>query len=264
MKKKILVLALALALAVPALTSAKHKTIEDVNSSSFTVLSVLPVTLENNVVNTITIKGTGFDSITTPAVKLGAWTDDPKDDTDDSFVLTGVSKTNDTTITATVPVGAIAENNQDITVYDTGVTPNTHFTLAKALTIHPSFGVNDQDSNINGVVEVFQSNSSSSSAVFSLTVSGKKFKNKRWLKLRVGSKKAVITRVSRSGSYDTIVRAKFKYGKMAVGLYDIALTYKDRLREGVARNNKTKYRTTWENGTMTTSNAFQILLQPIQ
>jgi len=57
--------------------------------------------------------------------------------------------------------------------------------------VHPSFSVNDTNDTDtinpkNQVMEVYQSGSSSSKANFSLTVLGKSFKNKRWLKVQVG------------------------------------------------------------------------------
>lgn len=258
MKKKILVLALALVLAAPALGKTKFNSSINTDNASFTVSSVIPTTAENNVPTTITITGTKFLSTGTYHVKLGQWMDNSKDDTDDTYELIDVGRVSDESITATIPIGAMAENQQDLTVYDSNTA--THATLQNAITVHPSMRVNDQDGDNDGIVEVFQSNSSSSKATFKLTVLGKSFKNKRWLKLRVGTKKAVITKVSRVGT-TSVVSAKFKYGKMAVITSNISLTYKDRLKKGVVRKNKVTYRNTWERGTMTVSNAFSVTPQ---
>lgn len=252
MKKKLLVLALALLIAAPSLTSAKRKASPNTNNANnTTAFSVLRVSLDevdNNIENTITITGTGFSASTTYKAKLGVWQDDSKDNTDDSVDLTDVIYGGETTLTAKIPLGAHAQNNQDITVYDSVL--STHYTLADAIDVHPSF-------TVNGTVEVFKSDSSSSKATFSLTVLGKSFKNKRWLKLKVGNKKAVITKVSRVGT-TSVISAKYQYGKLAVGKYPIALTYKDRLKKGVVRKNKVTYKNVWENGTMTVNNAFGV------
>lgn len=268
MKKKLLVLALALLIAAPSLTSAKRKASPNTNNANnttaFSVYGVSPTTatsVENNVDTDITISGFGFSAITSGAVsaKLGVWEDDSKDNTDDAVTLGHVVYVNDTTITATVLAGSHAENNQDITVYDSVL--KTHYTKHNAISIHPSFTVNDQDGTVNGIVEVFKSNLSSSKTTFSLTVLGKSFKNKRWLKLKVGNKKAVITKVSRVGT-TSVISAKYQYGKLAVGKYPIALTYKDRLKKGVVRKNKVTYRNSWEKGAMTVNDAFSVMLQP--
>lgn len=262
MKKKILVFALALTLAMPVLAKTKFNPSDNENNAtSFSITSVSQDSMENNSDMTVTITGSGFSTIGVLGVKLGQWTDNANDDTDDSFALTNFSLDSDTTISVTIPAGSPAENNQDITVFDSGADPNTHFTLQDAVTIHPSFQVNDQDGDNDGIVEVFQSSQSSAKAVFNLTVLGKRFKNKRWLKLKVGNKKAVITKISRSGN-DTIVRAKFKYGKMAANNYNISLSYKDRLKYGVRSKNRLKYRNMRETGTMTSNNAFSVMLQP--
>lgn len=263
MKKKILVIALALVMAMPVFASAKKKTSVNANNdnnASFTLTSVTPAEMNNDVANVITITGDGFTGITA-GVKLGQWEGNSKDDTDDTFLLTNVSVVDDDTITATVPVGAPAEEEQDLTVFDSS--NNTHATLNNVITIHPMFTVSTDEGDNDGIMEVYQSSSKSASAVFSLTVLGKKFKNKRWLKLRVGGKKAVITKITRSGE-NTIVRAKFKYANMAVNSYNIALTYKDRLKYGVARKNKMTYRNMWERGTITMNDAFSVMLQSVQ
>jgi len=261
MKKKILVLALALAMAVPALADAKKKKAVNTNNNNnsvFTVASVSPAEMNNDADTDITISGEGFSGIAVIGVKLGAWEGDAKDDTDNSILLSNITFSNDTTILATIPAGTRAQDNQDLTVFDDGADPKTHYTLADAISIHPMFTVNDEDGDSDGIVEVFQSSSKSSKAVFGLTVMGKSFKNKRWLKLKVGNKKAVITRISRSGE-NTIVRAKFKYGKMAANDYNINLAYKERLKYGVANSkNRLKYRNKWERGTITMDNAFRI------
>lgn len=263
MKKKILALALVLTLAMPVLTRADHD--EDENegqeSTTFSVTSVSPSTVENGQANEITITGTGFGTIVQVGARLGEWEDNGKDDTDDVVALTSVTVVSDTTITATVPAGTEAENNEDITVYDSGVTPNLYFTLDNALTVHPSFMVYDNDGDSDGVVEVYQTNSRKTKTTFNLNVAGQSYKNKRWIKVRVGNKKGVITGISRTGG-NSIVQVKFKYGKMAAGDYNISLTYKNRLKRAVQRNGKTKYRTTWETGTMTHDNAFSVLLRP--
>ena len=61
-----------------------------------------------------------------------------------------------------------------------------------------------------------------------------------------------------------MISAKYQYGKLAVGTYHIALTYKDRLKQGVVRKNKVTYKNVWENGTMTANNAFWVKSQPSQ
>lgn len=260
MKKEILALTLALALAIPVLARADQN--EGQESTTFSVASVSPSTIENDQANEITLTGTGFRTIQQVGVQLGEWEDDRKDDTDDIMVLTNVTVVNDTTITATVPAGAEAENNEDITVFDSGVTPSLYFTLDNALTVHPSFILYDNDGDNDGIVEVYQTNSKSTKTTFSLNVVGQSYKNKRRLKVRVGNKKGVITGISRTDG-DSIVRVKFKYGKMAVGDYNISLTYKNRLKRAVQSKGKTKYRNTWERGTITHNNAFSILLQPL-
>jgi hypothetical protein len=259
MKQKILALALALAIAAPVLTRANNNGVE---STTFSVTSVSPSTVENYQTNDITITGTDFSSIVQVGARLGEWTDNKKDDTDDAVALANVTVVDDTTITATVPVGAKAGDIKDVTVYDSGVTPNIYSTLDSALTVHPSFEVNDQDGDSDGIVEVYQTRSKSAKTVFSLTVAGQSYKNKRWIKVRVGNKKGVITKITRT-SGNSIVRVKFKYGKMAAGNYDISLTYKNRLRKAVTRNGKTRYRNIWESGTMSNGNAFSVLLQQI-
>ncbi len=136
MKKKFLALTLALALALPVLARADHDDggNEGQESTTFAVTSVSPSTVENYQANEITITGTGFSSIARVEARLGEWEDNAKDDTDDTVALTNVTVVNDTTITATVPAGAEAEDNEDVTVFDDGVTPNTYFTLDNALT----------------------------------------------------------------------------------------------------------------------------------
>lgn len=269
MKKKILVLSLALALAIPAFSSAKNANKKErantnnANNALFSISSVSPTTIENYAGTDITITGAGFSSISIVGVKLGTWEDNTKDTTDDSVLLSNISVVDDATITATIPAGTHAQNNQDLTVFDTGVSPSAHYTLADAITIHPSFQVNDLDGDNDGIVEVFKSNLSSAKATFKLTVLGKSFKNKRWLKLKVGAKKAVITKVSRVGTTSEI-SAKFRYGKMAVSTSNIILTYKDRMKYGVVRKNKVKYRNSWEKGTMGVGDAFSVKLSPIQ
>ncbi len=260
MKKKILALVLALALAVPVLAWADHDD-EDENegseSTTYTITSVSPSTIENYQANEITITGTGFSTIVQVGARLGEWEDDEKDDTDDNVALTNVTVVNNTTITATVPTGVEAEDEEDVTIYDSGVTPNTYYTLEDALTVHPSFEVDDEDGDDDQVVDVYQTSSKNAKAVFGLTVAGQSFKNKRWLKVRVGNKKGVITGITRTGG-NTIVRVKFKYGKMAAGNYNVSLAYRNRLKKAVTRNGKTKYRNIWESGTMTNNNAFFI------
>lgn len=251
---------LALAIAAPVLALADED--DGRESTTFSVTSVTPATIENDRANEITITGTGFSSIATVGARLGEWQDDEKDDTDDAVALTNVTVINDTTITATVPAGAEAENDEDVTVFDSGVTPNSYFTLDNALTVHPSFMVYDNDEDLNGIVEVFQTSSKSAKTTFSLNVAGQSYKNKRWIKVRVGSKKGVITKITRTGG-NSIVRVKFKYGKMAVGDYNISLIYKNRLKRAVQSRGKTKYRTFWETGTMTHNNAFSVRLQPV-
>lgn len=260
MKKKFLALVLALALAVPALTLASNNSGSE--STTFSVASVSPSTVENYQTDEITITGTGFSSIVHIGARLGEWTDDKKDDTDNTVALTNATVVNNTTITATVPAGAEAGDIKDITVFDSGVTPNVYSTLDDALTIHPSFLVNDNDGDSDGIVEVYQTSSKSVQAVFGLTVAGQSYKNKKWLKVRVGNKKGVITKITRTGG-NTIVRVKFKYGKMAAGNYNISLSYKNGLKKAVTRNGRTKYRTIWESGTMGNGNAFSVLLQPL-
>ena len=267
MNKKILMLGLILTLAVPLAVGAKKRSNSpnpnNENNASFLVTSVEPATVENNKDTGITITGSGFSGIGDIRAKLGAWEDDKRDTTDDSALLTNVSVVDDTTITATVPAGTHAQNDQSLTVYDSG--DGTHYTLLKALSVHPSFSVNDTDTinPKNQVMEVYQSGSSSSKANFSLTVLGKSFKNKRWLKVRVGNRKAVITKVTRSGN-DSIVQVKFRYGKMADGKYNISFSYKERLKKGIARRNKVTYRNIWEKGTITVNDSFEVMLQPIQ
>lgn len=255
MKKRILVLALALMIAAPALGKTKFNSSINTDNASFAVSSVTPITAENNVPTTITITGTKFLSTGAYNVKLGQWMDNSKDDTDDTYELTDVVRVSDESITATIPIGAMAENQQDLTVYDSNTA--THATLQNAITVHPSMQVNDQDGDNDGIVEVFQSSSKSSKTTFKLTVLGKSFKNKRWLKLKVGSKKAVITKVSRVGT-TSVISAKFKYGKMAVSASNISLTYKDRMKYAVTRKNKLTYKNMWETGTMTANNAFSV------
>ncbi|MDP1884611.1 MAG: hypothetical protein Q8L10_04555 [Candidatus Moranbacteria bacterium] len=259
MKQKILALALALAIAAPVLTRANNNGVE---STTFSVTSVSPSTVENYQANDITITGTGFSSIVQVGARLGEWIDNKKDDTDDAIALANVTVVDNTTITATVPVGAKAGDIKDVTVYDSGVTPNIYSTLDSALTVHPSFEVNDQDGDSDGIVEVYQTRSKNAKTVFSLTVAGQSYKNKRWIKVRVGNKKGVITGITRTGG-NSIVRVKFKYGKMAAGNYDISLTYKNGLKKAVTRKGKTKYKTIWESGTMSSGNAFSVLLQQI-
>ncbi|HBU24992.1 MAG TPA: hypothetical protein DEB07_02015 [Candidatus Moranbacteria bacterium] len=264
MKKKILVFVLALAIALPSFAGAKNNkkkssnNANNENNSSFTVSSVTPTEMNNDVATGLTITGSGFSNITTIGVKLGSWEDDSKDTTDDSVLLSNISVPDDSTILATIPAGTHAQDSQDLTVFDSGVTPNAHYTLKDAITIHPSLQVNDADGDNDGIVEVFQSTRSSSKTTFSLTVLGKSFKNKKWLKLKVGNKKAVITRVARSGE-DTIIRAKFKYGKLAAGSYNISLTYKNRLKYSVTNRNKVRYRNMWERGTMTVNSGFSVV-----
>ncbi|OGI26038.1 MAG: hypothetical protein A3J76_05505 [Candidatus Moranbacteria bacterium RBG_13_45_13] len=255
----LLTAALALALAMPVLARADHDDDENEGSESttYTITSVSPSAIENYQSNEITITGTGFGTIVQVGAQLGEWEDDEKDDTDDVVALTNVTVVNGTTITATIPAGAEAEDNEDITVYDSGVTPNTYYTLEDALTVHPSFEVDDEDGDDDEIIEVDRTNLKSAKALFNLTVAGQSFKNKRWLKVRVGNKKGVISGITRTGD-NTIVRVKFKYGKMAAGNYNISLTYKNRLKKAVTRNGKTKYRNIWESGTMTNNNAFVI------
>ncbi|MCX6766998.1 MAG: IPT/TIG domain-containing protein [Candidatus Moranbacteria bacterium] len=266
MRKKILALTLALAIAAPVLALASNDDGENNNggteSTTFSVTSVSPSTIENYQANDITITGTGFNSISHVGAHLGKFEDDEKDDTDDTGTLNNVTVVNDATITATIPAEADAGDMKSITVVDTGATPNTYFTLLDALTIHPSFEVNDRDGDNDGIVEVYQTNSKNAQAVFNLDVAGQSYKNKKWLKVRVGSKKGVISKVSRTGG-NSIVSVKFKYGKMAAGNYDISLTYKNGLKKAVTRNGKTKYKTIWESGTMGNGNAFSVLLQPM-
>jgi len=267
MKKKILMFGLILALATPVAADVKKKSnapnSNNENNASFSVTGVDPATAENNADTEITITGSGFSGISAVGAKLGTWEDDKKDETDNSVLLTNVSVVDDETITATVPAGTRAQNNQSLTVYDSQ--NNSHYTLLEAISVHPSFSVNDTDTINSGnqIMEVYQSDSNSSKANFSLTVLGKSFKNKRWLKVQVGGRKAVIAKVTRSGN-DSIVQVKFRYGKMAVGSYNISLSYRDRFKKGVVRKNKVTYRNVWEKGTITVNDSFEVMLQPIQ
>jgi hypothetical protein len=256
MKKKLLGTVLAITLIMPVITWADDDE-EDENNASYTITSVSPATVENLADTTITITGTGFSTITTVGARLGEWEDDEKDDTDDTFPLTNVTVVNNTTITATVPQGAEAEDEEDVTVYDSGVTPNTHYTLEDAITIHPSFEIDDEDGDEDGIVETDYSRNNSAKVFFNLTLQGKTIKKKRWLKVRVGRRPAKIVSLAKVGGA-TRIRARLNYGKMAAGQYNIKLTYKDRLTKRVRRNGKWKYRKHWENGTIASNNAFAV------
>lgn len=255
--KKILVFALSLALVAPIIASADDNESGGQKSTTFSVTSVSPSTIDNNQASQITITGSGFSTIVQVGAQLGEFEDNERDDTDDIGALTNVTIVNDTTITATVPASADADDERSVTVIDRGVTPNTYSTLGDALTIHPSFKIEDEDGDKDGIEEVEHSNSGSVKAVFNLTAAGQLYKNKRWLKVRVGNRKAVITKITRTGG-NSIVRVKVKYGKMKAGSYNVSLTYKNRLKKAVTRNSKTKYRTIWERGTMTNNNMFVV------
>lgn len=258
MEKKLLALALTLALATPILARADDDNEGNGQKSTiFSVTSVSPSTIDNNQTNQITITGTGFGKIIQIGAQLGDFEDDQRDDTDDIGALTNVTVVNDTTITATVPASADADDERSITVIDRGVTPNTYSTLDDALTIHPSFQMEDEDGDNDGIEEVEYSDSGRVGATFNLNVTGQSYKSKRWLKASVGNKRATIVKVTRAGK-NSIVRVKFKYGKMAAGNYNVKLVYKNRLKKGIQANNKTKYRNIWERGTITKNNAFAV------
>ena len=68
MKKKILVFVLALAIALPSFAGAKNKkkkssnNANNENNSSFTVSSVTPTEMNNDVATGLTITGSGFSN----------------------------------------------------------------------------------------------------------------------------------------------------------------------------------------------------------
>lgn len=258
--RKICFLIAALSIvAFPAITKAddNNETDEDENNSAYVITGVSPSTIENNAATNITITGTGFSTISQVGAQLGEWEDDEKDETDDIAPLTNVIVINDTTITATVPAGIEAEDEEDVTVFDNGVSPSTHYTFEEAFTVHPSMEVDDEDEDDNDVIEVDHSNSNKLKTYFSLTVKGKIIEKKKWLKVKVGNRQAKIVRITRSGR-NTVIRTRFSYGKMATNLYNVKLTYKDRLKKQISRNGKKKYINRWDRGSLTYNNAFQV------
>ncbi len=262
LKEKSLVMLLALAIALPVFAKADdsqgdNEGDNENNTTTYVVTSISPSTFDNNVDTLITITGTGFSTISGLGVRLGKWQDDAKDDTDNIFPLTNANVVNDTTITATVPTGAIAEDRESITVYDSNVTPNTHYTLEHAINVHPSFEIDDEDGDSDGIVEENYSRSNSAKSFFNLTLQGKKIEKKKWIKTTIGKRQGKIVSVTNVGN-DTKVRVKLNYGKMSAGQYNIKLNYKDRLRERVQKNHKWKYGNRWERGTETSNNAFVV------
>jgi len=129
--------------------------------------------------------------------------------------------------------------------------------LDSAITVHPSFDIDDEDENNDGIVEKNYNSHNSAKVFFGLTLQGKTIEKKKWFKVRVGERLGRIIGVSNSGD-DTRIRVRLNYGKMPAGQYNVKLTYKDRLKKKLSKNGKPKYRKYWEKETITNDNSFVV------
>lgn len=256
--KKGLSLFLALAVAAPVLVSASSRAEfededdDDSPNATFTVTAVSPETFTNIGDTTVTVTGTGFDSISQLKVQLGEWDDDSRDESDDAVIMTSPTVVGATQITAVIPVGSKVHDHIDLTVVDEA--NGTHVTYKRALSGEGSIDIDDNEDSA-----VLSSRSSAKTSM-TATLEGRTIEKKGWVKARIGSRPVKIVSISRSGT-NTVVKMRLRYGKLAAGSYDLVLTYKDQVVEPVLKNKKVKYQKFTERGTIRQTDAFEVTAQ---
>lgn len=92
-----------------------------------------------------------------------------------------------------------------------------------------------------------------------LTFNGLSLTKRQWVKVRLNGRKVTTVRVRRSGN-DSTVTISFKYGKWAVGNYNMAMSYKNQIKVPyTTKKGKTKYRKGWESGSVASENILSII-----
>jgi hypothetical protein len=203
-----------------------------------TITSVVPTEVWADEDNTITINGSGFTG--TEDVELFRETTyTPADEI--RYRVLDYTVVDDSQITAVVPAG-MRTGDYELWVDDAS--------LADAVWIGSTA--------LSSVTELNYTSSKKAKRTMSIEFEGLVLgKNKAWTTIKFNGRKATVKRVAKSGNNSTVT-VEIKYGKWARGFYGLSVKYKNQVRAEIDKGGKTTYKKTWENGSATYSDIFEI------